>query len=68
MVNEGYYKQFGVVGSQSINMELEACEVVLRDQPNRGRFVDQIKKFKLDLVVSEELISFAFRYLMKAAL
>ena len=68
MVNEGYYKQFGVLGSQSINMESEACEVVLRDQPNHGRLMDQIKKFKLDLVVSEELIRFAFRCLMKEAL
>lgn len=56
------------MGSQSINMELEACEVIVRDQPNHERFVDQIKKFKLDLVVSKELIRFAFRYLMKVAL
>lgn len=67
-MNEGCYKQFGVVGSQSLIMKLEACEVVLRDEPDHGGFVDQIKKFKLDLVVSEELIRFAFRYLMKAAL
>ena len=43
-------------------------EVVLRYQKNYGGFVGLVKRFRFALVGNEELTSFAFGYLVQAAL
>ena len=40
----------------------------MRYQPNHGGFVGQVKRFRFALVGNEELTSFAFGYLVQAAL